>query len=155
MNRYKRMTDPQTSRDVDAREALASIRSTMTNAEVMEKFKITPAGFADLLKQLFTLKLISEEDLVRRGIQFRVVNPPAANQSVQQMPLVPLSPNQQDDEFLDTVELTELLSFKPVQQPKPVQESEPVEEPEESNRDQGQQAKKGKFGISGLFRKTW
>lgn len=149
------MTTPQSSRDIDIREALASIRSTMTNAEVMEKFKITPAGFADLLKQLFTHKLISEEDLVRRGIQFRVVSPPAASEPVQQMPFVPRSPNQQDDEFLDTVELTELLSFKPAQQSIPVQKSEPVEQPQESDTDRGQRVKKGKFGISGLFRKTW
>jgi hypothetical protein len=149
------MTVPQSSRDVDVREALASIHSTMTNAEVMEKFKITPSGFADLLKQLFTHKLISEEDLVRRGIQFRVVSPPAAQEPAQPIPLVPHDSYHEGEEFLDTVELTELLSFKPAERSKPDQEPEATEQPDESDQNRPPRAKKGKFGISSLFRKTW
>ena len=149
------MTAPQSSRDVNVREALASIRSTMTNAEVMEKFKITPAGFADLLKQLFTHKLISEEDLVRRGIQFRVVTPPAVQEPPQPIPLVPHDAYHEGEEFLDTVELTELLSFKSAEQSKGEEEAEPDERPEEPDQNRPERTKKGKFGIGSLFKKTW
>ena len=69
----RNMQEKQSSRDVNARTAVEAVRGNMTNLELMERFKISPRGFADLLKQLFEKKLISEEDMVRRGIRFRVL----------------------------------------------------------------------------------
>lgn len=150
------------SRDVSAKEALECIRGPMTNAQIMERFKITPAGYADLLRQLFVKKLISEEDLLRRGIQFKVVEPPVAGRPGVPVPVIPRESYDNDDEFLDTVELTELLSFKPrVPKIKPDSEEEsqrePTEKPQGKGRDtsRADESKRGKLGISTLFKRTW
>ncbi len=104
------MVDKSTSRELNARVAVESIRGPMTNAQIMERFRITPQGFADLLKQLFQKKFISEEDLSRRGIKFKVVKPSPASQQTSVFPPPPVA---HDEEFLDTVTLTDMLSFKP------------------------------------------
>lgn len=152
------MVRPDSSRNVNAKEAIDLIRGSISNTELMEKFKISPKGFADLLRQLFEKKLISEEDLNRRGIRYKILKkeedaapqlitvpaPPAAK---------PLSAVEHPEDFLDTVELTALLSsFN--NSPTPAKKKEPpppvVEEP--ATKEEVAE-KKAKFSISGLFKK--
>lgn len=148
------MAGRETSRNVSAKEAIEDIRGPMTNGELMEKFKITPAGYADLLKQLYMKKLISDDDLTRRGIRFRVVKPPAKEKPPEQVPVIPPEPVQEDEGFLDTVELTELLSFKPHEPPEKEAKEKKVEAPPVFEEEPESPEKKGKFSISGLFKKS-
>lgn len=147
------MAGMETSRNVNAREAVDDIRGPLTNGELMEKFKITPAGYADLLKQLYMKKLITEEDLTRRGIRFRIVKPQEEEKPVVQVPVMPPQPLPEDAEFLDTVTLTELLAFKPQEPPPKKEEKEPPPPPDAED-DPAPKQKKSKFSISGLFKKT-
>jgi hypothetical protein len=152
------MTIEDRSRNVNARQAVDLIRSSLPNGELMERFKISAKGFGDLLKQLFEKKLISEEDLTRRGIRFKVLKkdqiaapkPPSAPapQSIQPAPR-----HDDEEEFLDTVALTELLSFKPMEPPPPKkkkveEEIPPAEEIRIETSD-----KKSRFSISSIFKK--
>ena len=104
------MTADEKARNVSARDAVEAIRGPLTNAELLEKFKITPKGFADLLRQLLAHKLITEEDLNQRGIRFKLVK---KEPEIPTPSLLPPPPDEMDEEFLDTVTLTELLTFKP------------------------------------------
>ncbi|MEW6349137.1 MAG: hypothetical protein AB1646_08745 [Thermodesulfobacteriota bacterium] len=152
------MTEP--SRNVSAKEAVTLIRGPLPNKEIMEKFRISPKGFADLLKQLFAKKLISEQDLERRGIQFKVVKKEASPEpdnvtvTTAQPALAPPAlaprPRADDSEFLDTVTLTEMLKFKgPDSASAGVDE---IEGPDEEVHDID--GKKGRFTITGLFKKS-
>ena len=146
------MADKSTSRELNARVAVESIRGPMTNAQIMERFRITPEGFADLLKQLFQKKLISEEDLNRRGIKFKVVKPTPASV---QASIFPPPPVEHDEEFLDTVTLTELLSFKPQGPATPEKAPAEIPSPEEPKAvPAGSEDKKNKFSLTGLFKKA-
>lgn len=149
------MAVTQTSRNVNAREAVEDIRGPMSNGELMEKFKITASGYADLLKQLYTKKLITEEDLTRRGIRFKVVKPQAEEKTVEPVPVVPPRSNFEDenDEFLDTVTLTELLAFKPQEPPPEIVKADGAP-PQGDDDDPGSREKKGKFSLAGLFKKS-
>jgi len=148
------MADKTTSRDVSAREAVECVKSSLTNAQLMEKFRISPQGLADLLKQLFSKRLITEDDLQRRGIRFKVLKPPAP--VTPQAVTLPPPPAEEDEEFLDTVALTELLSFKPTQPGKKQQETAeiPSPEPPEEPKEPEPTEKKGKFSLTGLFKKA-
>lgn len=151
--RVDTMPIKQTRREVSAKEALESIRGSMTNAEVMQKFKLNPSGYADLLKQLFEKRLITRADLERRGIRFKLqskqVEPFQGQRAT--MPAV-----EESEEFLDTMVLTGLLSFKapdeqsprpPAKRPlPPTAVSNGEEEPDPSE-------KKKKFSLSGFLRK--
>ncbi len=149
------MAGTQSSRNVNAREAVEDIRGPLSNGELMEKFKITASGYADLLKQLYMKKLITEEDLTRRGIRFKVVKPQVEEKPAEPVPLIPPRPNFEDenDEFLDTVTLTELLAFKP-EEPPPEKQKAEDRPPPPAEEDPGPKEKKGKFSISGLFKKS-
>jgi len=160
------MTAKPTSRDVSAKAAVDAVRGPLSNQELMERFKISPLGFADLLKQLFEKKLISRDDMVRRGIRFKVkkaqiepepVVQPVAVVAPPRVPTLAPAPRADEEEFLDTVQLTELFtSFK---RPSPSESEEspgedasmlgerPSEDPQEPA------GKKGKFSIKGLFKK--
>jgi hypothetical protein len=142
------MADKSGSRNVNAREAVELINGPMTNAQLMETLRISPQGFADLLKKLFEKKLIHEEDLSRRGIRFKVVKPPS---ELAQTTIIPPPPVPQDEEFLDTVTLTELLSFKPTATPAS-QEPKEITPPEETK--PAGEERKGKFSLTGLFKKA-
>ena len=98
------MTDTTTSRVLSAKEAVEAIRGPLSNARLMEQFKITPQGFADLIKQLFEKKLVTEDDLNRRGIRFKIVKKQGQPQIV---PPPPPEPTEEAEEFLDTITLTE------------------------------------------------
>jgi len=152
------MAEQATSRELSAREAVEAIRGPMTNSQIMARFKINVAGYADLLKQLYEKRLISEEDIRRRGIRFKVLRraaePETPPEKVAVVPSPPQPPPLMDneEEFLDTVTLTELLTFKPPEPPR-VRESETSkgpapEEPETESE------KKSKFSITGLFKKS-
>lgn len=151
------MIRPETSRNVNARDAIQFIRGPMSNLELMEKFKISPKGFADLLRQLFEKKLISEDDLKRRGIRFRVLKK-EENATPQVEATPPLAPSplmsvEHPEEFLDTVELTALLSsFDNPPAPQTKKEEPPPVVAEPASKEEIAE-KKGKFSISGLFRK--
>ncbi len=147
------MAGTATSRDVSAKEALEDIRGPLSNGELMEKYKITPAGYADLLKQLYVKRLITEDDLTRRGIRFRIVKP-VEERPVERVPVIPPQPmyDDEDEEFLDTVTLTELLAFKP-QEPPPRKEKEESPPPAEKE-DTSSKDKKSKFSLTGLFKKS-
>jgi hypothetical protein len=141
------MADKTTSRNLNAREAVEHLRGPLTNAQIMEKFKISAQGFADLLKQLFQKRLISEEDLARRGIQFKVLKQAPVMEPAS---ILPPAPTEHDDEFLDTVALTEMLGFKGTEAPP--KESTEIPGPEESKADRRE--KKSKFSLTGLFKKA-
>ncbi len=143
------MTEDEKARNVSAREAVEAIRGPMTNAELLEKFKITAQGFGDLLRQLVAHRLLTEEDLNKRGIRFKLVK---KEPQIPTPVLLPPPPDEMDEEFLDTVTLTELLTFKP-DEPKP-----PRKKPEEKTHTEKSDVKaadekKSKFSLGGLFKK--
>ncbi|MCA1961935.1 MAG: hypothetical protein LDL33_14215 [Desulfomonile sp.] len=135
---------------INAKEALECIRSRMSNAEVMERFKITTKGYADLLKQLFRKKLITEEDLKRRGISFTYTT----KQEPKPAPaVIAPPPPSEDEEFLDTAALTDLLSFKPASSAHAPAPDGPAEIG--SFDDEAQSSpKKPKYSLAGLFKKS-
>ncbi len=143
------MTADDKTRNLSAREAVDAIRGPLTNAQILEKFKITPAGFGDLLRQLLAHKLISEEDLNQRGIRFKVVKKEA---QIPTPALLPPPPDETDEEFLDTVTLTELLTFKPGEPPTPAKKAGEKEK-KESPKVEPEGDKKSKFSLGGLFKK--
>jgi hypothetical protein len=141
-----------TSRDIKAKDAVDAIRGNLSNAEIMKQFKISAQGFADLLRQLFEKGLISEDDLISRGIRFRVVRKqmvPTTSQ-VQEAP-----PIEEPEDFLDTVELTELLSAKEfsADHEKKTAQPEPVQEADEAS-GKKDSSKKGRFPFASLFKKV-
>ncbi len=146
-------------RNLSAREAVEGIRGPLSNAELMERFKITAAGFADLLKQLFDKKLITEEDLARRGIQFRVTRRERGRVRPLGLPLpVPApakSPGDENEGFLDTETLTDLLAFKTPEsgESPPEATAHPESPPEETGQPESL-PKKSRFSIAGLFKKS-
>jgi len=148
------MTEKTTSRDLGAKEAIESIRGPLSNGQIMEQFKISPQGFADLVKQLFEKKLISEDDLKRRGIRFKVVKKQAPPQIIPPPPLAPKAPKEDTEEFLDTVTLTDMLTFRvPDEQPaQKKQEPREIPPPEEEAGELSE--KKSRFSITGLFKKA-
>ena len=140
------------ARNVSARDAVAAIRGPMTNAEILKKFKISPAGFVDLLRQLLAHKLITEEDLNHRGIRFKAVKKEPQIPSISTPAILPPPPDETDEEFLDTVTLTELLTFKPDEPKIPgkkQEEKQQIEIPEVEPEGE----KKSKFSLGGLFKK--
>jgi hypothetical protein len=157
------MAQPESSRNVNAKQAIEDIRGPMTNLELMEKFKISPKGFADLLTQLFEKRLISEDDLARRGIRFKILKKEEAQpqKSEPQAPVIepqlvtaqPLVPVEHPEDFLDTVELTELLSSFDNPPPKKKKKEAPPANTEESASKEEMAEKKSRFSISGLFKK--
>jgi hypothetical protein len=155
------MIETQSSRALSAKQAVEMLRSNMSNGELMQKFKISPKGFADLLTQLFEKKLISEQDLLRRGIRFKVQKKPgegsATPKPLQQAPQAIKAPILQSDEpqeeFLDTIAIENMFSsFKPVEPPAPVQKGadNEISGPEEDIKID--ESKKSGF-FSGIFRK--
>mgnify|MGYP003884352893 CR=1 FL=1 len=150
------MAQTERSRNVNAKEAVECIRGPMTNGELMEKFKISPKGFADLLKQLFEHKLITAEDLSRRGIKFKLVRKELAEEKVGQPVMVPVN---HPEDFLDTVELTELLSLKPPAQVEQAHtkslNQNSTDLPNNANNADidGTSEKKSKFSLTGFFKK--
>jgi len=152
------MTDKGTTRDVNAREALACIRQGMSNAELMAKFKLNPQGYADLLRQLFQRKLITQEDLERRGIRFKVVKKKQEPEPIPREQLLSAPAAADDDEFLDTMALTDLLTFKPGGEtaPTPLKSRPAQPQAPKTEEDDGESAdKKKKFTISGFFKKPF
>ncbi len=153
------MAEKGTSRDVSAKRAVEIIKGPASNSEVMGLFRISAAGFADLLRQLYEKKLISEEDLKKRGVRFKLkrkqIEPeskPPAEKPKPVPELMPPPPRPDDEEFVDTVTLTEMLTFKgpgQVAHETEVQTAE-IEPPDE---EPDPKAKKGKFSITGLFKR--
>ena len=145
------MTETTTSRELGAKEAIEAIRGPLSNGEIMEQFKISPQGFADLVKQLFEKKLISEDDLKRRGIRFKVVKKQAPPQII---PPPPSAHKEDTEEFLDTITLTDMLTFKDPDEPPAQEKQEPTEitSPEEEAEELSE--KKSRFSITGFFKKA-
>ena len=138
------------ARNVSARNAVEAIRGPMTNAQILEKFKISPSGFGDLLRQLLVHKLITEEDLNHRGIRFKVKK----EAEIPTPSLLPPPPDEADEEFLDTVTLTELLTFKPGESAPPGKKSDEKSHVEISKIEpDDEEDKKGRFSLGGLFKK--
>ena len=143
-----------TSRELNAKQALKCIRSGMSNADLMRTFRISPSGLADLLKQLFEAKLISEEDLVRRGVDFKIKRrDPSQPARPPQPAMMAPPPREDDDEFVDTVTLTEMLTFSPPEQKSEPNEQEVGEIPE-LDLEEETKGKRGKFKLGELFKKT-
>ena len=138
-----------TSRELNAKQALKCIRSGMSNADLMKTFRISPSGLADLLKQLFEAKLITENDLFRRGVDFKVIKKGPA-----QPAMIAPPPRDDDDEFVDTVTLTEMLTFSPPEKKSPPHTLDLDELPELEELEEESTDKKGKFNLSTLFKKT-
>jgi hypothetical protein len=168
----RKMQEKESSRDVSARAAINAIRGNMSNQEVMQRFKISARGFADLLKQLFEKKLISEEDMVRRGIRFKIVKAsaeiepepepspvPKPRIATPPTPRVMASPKSnasrdKDEEFLDTVELTKLFTtFGPTEQADSTEQAPQQDQEENKEESEETTEKKNKFSISGFFKR--
>jgi hypothetical protein len=141
------------ARDVSARDAVEAIRGPMTNAQILEKFKISPAGFGDLLRQLVAHNLLTEEDLNRRGIRFKVIKKEAQIPAIPTPAILPPPPNETDEEFLDTVTLTELLTFKPGESTPPRKKSDEESHVEISKVEPDEEDKKSRFSLGGFFKK--
>jgi hypothetical protein len=146
------------ARNVSARDAVEAIRGPMTNAQILEKFKISPSGFGDLLRQLVAHKLLTEEDLNRRGIRFKLVKKEveAASIPTPSIPtpsILPPPPDETDEEFLDTVTLTELLTFKPGESAPPRKKSDEKSHVEIPEVEPDEEDKKSRFSLGGLFKK--
>jgi hypothetical protein len=142
------MASPPKSRDVSAKSAVEAIRSSRSNKELMDFFKISSKGLADLLKQLLQKNLINEEDLKNRGIKYTVTK--KAPEQAKPAPVAP-APREDDEEFLDTVTLTEMLSFKDPTST-PAGAAAEIDGPDEEA-EADMQDKKVKFTLSGLFKK--
>ncbi|HMK36999.1 MAG TPA: hypothetical protein VK463_18135 [Desulfomonilaceae bacterium] len=160
---------PESSRNVNAKEAIEYIRGSVSNSELMERFKISPKGFADLLRQLFEKRLISENDLNRRGIRYKVVKKdepefeavaeePTPYVAAPEAAAIPepihVIATEHPEDFLDTVELTELLSSFGTPPPPTKKEAPPPVASEEKATKEEIAEKKSRFSISGLFKKT-
>ena len=145
------MTENTTSRTLNAKEAVESIRGSLSNAALMEKFKISPQGFADLIKQLFEKKLITEDDLRQRGIRFKIVKKQSTPQIVRPRPPEPIEGT---EEFLDTITLTELLSFSPRTEEPVEAKDEPTEIPPPEETAEELSQKKSRFSLTGFFKKA-
>jgi hypothetical protein len=149
------MAERETSRNLSAKVAVECLRSNMSNGELMQKFKISPSGFADLLRQLYEKKLISEQDMARRGIRFKVTKKSHAPEQVAVTRPAPVPSQEEPEEFLDTVSLTELLSSgvsEPPQCEPTCEEVTEIEVPEDTKTD-SPTSKKSRFNIGGLFKK--
>ncbi|MFH0825817.1 MAG: hypothetical protein V2B18_23930 [Pseudomonadota bacterium] len=156
----------QVSRDVSAKAAVELLRSSMSNGEVMKTFRLSSRGFADLLKQLYENKLITEEDLTKRGIRFKVQQrkKEAGGETTTTSTPKPLQApppprvrdydEEEEEEFVDTVTLTEMLTFKAFDlgTPKTADEPQEIAPPEEDDTDSSD--KKGRFKITGLFKRN-
>jgi hypothetical protein len=151
------MTETMTSRVLGAKEAVEGIRGPLSNGQLMEQFKISPQGFADLIKQLFEKKLISEDDLSRRGIRFKVVKKQAAPQIIPPPPPEPTEDKEDTEdkeEFLDTITLTDMLTFKTPEEPAVKSKDEPTEIPPPEEVAEELSEKKSRFSITGFFKKA-
>jgi hypothetical protein len=159
------MAETTTSRELGAKEAIEGIRGPLSNGQLMEKFKISPQGFADLIKQLFEKRLITEDDLSRRGIRFKVLKKQAPPQIIPPPQVVPPpqivspprpEPTEEGEEFLDTITLTDMLTFKSLEEP-PVNaeaKKEPTEIPPPEEEAEETTEKKSRFSITGFFKKA-
>jgi hypothetical protein len=145
------MPAKETSRELSAKQVLKCIRSGMSNADLMKTFKISPAGMADLLKQLFEAKLISEDDLRRRGVEFKIKKKEGSESFKPIMSAPP--PSDGDTEFVDTVTLTEMLTFTPPS-PKNNQTVEELDQILEQDLEDDTKEKKGKFTLGSIFKKS-
>jgi hypothetical protein len=144
------MPGPVSSRNISAKEAVTQIRGPLSNAEIMEQFKISVHGFADLLKQLFEKGLITQEDLSKRGIRFKVVR--KEEEPTRRPVILAPPPDEDDEEFVDTVTLTEMLTFKEFEAaPEAKDKSEDSKHKQKSEPET--EEKKAKFTLTGLFKK--
>lgn len=146
------MPEDERTIQISAKEAVKCVRGPMTNVEVMERFRLTPHGFVDLLKQLFRNSLITEEDLARRGIRFKVRKKKPEPKPIQRHIAPPAA--LYDDEFLDTASLTELLSSGESDDPVGVtqKKSGKIRAPQDDE-ELEVSGKKGRFSITGFFKK--
>ena len=142
------MTVNDKARSIRARDAVEAIRGPLTNAQILERFKITQKGFADLLRRLLTNKLITEEDLNRRGIRVKVIRKEAEITT----PSLSPSPDETGEEFLDTVTLTEMLTVKSAEPKIPVKEVNEKHHAE-SAKAEPVEDEKSKPTLGGLFKK--
>jgi len=108
------MTRTKTTKTVSAREAVECIRGPMTNAEVMARFGVNTTGFADLLTQLLLNKLITQEDLGRRGIRFRTRK---KKEPARRIAPVDSCSKEDLETVLDISVMTEVLALKPLPEP--------------------------------------
>jgi hypothetical protein len=158
------MAESSREKDVSAKEAVECIRSDMSNAEVMKRFQINTKGYVDLLRQLLLAKLVTEEDLARRGIRVRILSPAQQQsttrpiQTQQVVNVAPPTPADDGDQFLDTAALTDLLSFGESEKRKgaarPPDSSNEVQEDGKDQPDSDTTPSKSRFSLSGLFRKS-
>jgi hypothetical protein len=153
--RFDKMPAEGKSRELNAKQALKCIRSGMSNADLMRTFRISPSGLADLLKQLFEAKLITENDLQRRGVDFKVIKKEPNQPARPPQPAMMAPPPRDDDEeFVDTVTLTEMLTFNAPEKKSPPHTLDLDELPELEELEEDSKDKRGKFNLGTLFKKT-
>lgn len=148
-------------KDVSAKAAVDCIRSDMSNAEVMKRFQINTKGYVDLLRQLVLAKLITEEDLTRRGIRVRIISATqqaAVTQPIKPQQVVAVAPVMTSDEqegFLDTAALVDLLAGNAPSARRNKKSIDP--EPEEEIKEESvtdSTPSKSRFSLTGLFKKS-
>jgi hypothetical protein len=96
---------------VNGRLAVQYIRSSMSNAEIMEKFNITAKGFADLLTQLVMRNALTQHDLEKRGIRFRTKKRKLRKKRPADVPAYLSS---DVETVMDIAVVTEVLAYKPL-----------------------------------------
>jgi hypothetical protein len=158
------MGDNNQTKDVSAKAAVDCIRSEMSNAEVMKRFQINTKGYVDLLRQLILAKLITEDDLTRRGIRMKVLSPAQPPSSPKPIPIQqvvttgPVTPADDGDQFLDTAALVDLLSFGGSGKRKSANSSSAsAEELKEESKEEPEAdvtPSKSRFSLTGLFKKS-
>ncbi len=150
------MKVPAKSREVSAKKAVELIRGNISNGDLMEMLKISAKGFADLLRQLFERKLIDEEDLAKRGIKYKVIkrdNMPVLPINSEEAVSGPVPPQyEMDTSFLDTVELTELLSTSGSGAPI-LNENDANGDVENKKAEAQSSSRKSRFSFGNLFKK--
>ncbi len=111
------MSDNKRPAAVKISEALEAIRSSATNADIMERFGITRKGLEDIMGLLFRRNLITVDDLERRG--FDAVPLVTTEDMTAQLVNVPPGEAEEPPEFPNTVELVEMLEVESVDEDAP------------------------------------
>jgi hypothetical protein len=107
------MPKQTTATPVSARLAVKYIRGSMTNAEIMKSFNISAKGFADLLTQLVMKNLLTQQDLEKRGIRFRIKKRKSRKKPPENVPAY-LASNVET--VMDIAVVTEVLTLKPIKE---------------------------------------
>jgi hypothetical protein len=104
---------------ISAKAVLADLKADLTDQELMEKYKLSFQGLQDLFAKLMAAKLVTKTYFDNRAMKLAAIAPDKATKSScpycgyeSSQPFTKCPRCKQDTtEWLDTVELTKMLSF--------------------------------------------